>query len=31
MTVSADSPIVDPKTPPPRTKSNQVEIVFLYH
>ena len=31
MTVSADSPVVAPKTPPPRTKSNQVEIVFLYH
>ena len=31
MTVSADAPVVDAKAPAPRTKSNRVEIVFLYH
>jgi outer membrane protein OmpA-like peptidoglycan-associated protein len=32
MTVSADpAPIADAKSPPPRAKSNRVEIVFLYH
>ena len=31
MTVSADAPLNEPKTPAARGKSNQVEIVFLYH
>ena len=31
MTVSADAPVVDPKAPSSRGKSNRVEIVFLYH
>jgi outer membrane protein OmpA-like peptidoglycan-associated protein len=31
MTVSADAPLNDPKSPSTRGKTNQVEIVFLYH
>jgi len=31
MTVSADVPLNDQKASPSRAKSNQVEIVFLYH
>jgi flagellar motor protein MotB len=31
MTVSADAPLNDPKSPSTRGKNNQVEIVFLYH